>query len=74
MHVWVNYHNNSQKGLVLQLCSILFHEWKRECFWFLSDCKFNCHRKCAGGVPNDCAGDLSNPSGIESKYTIYGPG
>ena len=31
-------------------------------FWindFLSDCKFNCHRKCVPQVPKDCAGEMT---------------
>ena len=28
------------------------------CFILSTDCKFNCHKKCAPQVPKDCTGDL----------------
>ena len=34
---------------------------------YFSDCKFNCHKKCAPLVPKDCTGDL--PVG-ESMYAV----
>ncbi|XP_046557881.1 serine/threonine-protein kinase D3-like isoform X3 [Haliotis rubra] len=32
------------------------------------DCKFNCHRKCAPLVPNDCAGELPYRIAMEMDY------
>ncbi|XP_046557883.1 serine/threonine-protein kinase D3-like isoform X5 [Haliotis rubra] len=34
------------------------------------DCKFNCHRKCAPLVPNDCAGELPYRIAMETESLI----
>lgn len=59
-----NVHNYT-KPTVCQSCKKLLKGLFRQGMQ-CKDCKFNCHRKCAGNVPNDCAGDLSNPCGIEN--------
>lgn len=37
------------------------------CVLFLSDCKFNCHKRCLYKVPNDCLGETIGGKG---KYNL----
>lgn len=59
-----NVHNYT-KPTVCQSCKKLLKGLFRQGMQ-CKDCKFNCHRKCSSNVPNDCAGDLTNPCGIEN--------
>ena len=60
----------SFKGLFYQYFSIISHYsllmlcLKIDCLFFYSDCKFNCHKKCAEHVPKDCTGELPKIGGM----------
>ena len=45
----------------------IWSEWK--VFSFFSDCKFNCHKRCAYKVPNDCLGETIGGEGKHESVT-----
>ncbi|GAB1609612.1 serine/threonine-protein kinase D3-like [Argonauta hians] len=53
-----NVHNYT-KPTVCQFCKKLLKGLFRQGMQ-CKDCKFNCHRKCANSVPNECSGDMIN--------------
>lgn len=36
-----------------------------------SDCKFNCHKRCAAKVPNNCLGEVSRNGGKTRTHTLH---
>lgn len=36
----------------------------------VSDCKFNCHKRCAPKVPNNCLGEVSRNGG-KSNFRVF---
>ncbi|KAK7104400.1 hypothetical protein V1264_019124 [Littorina saxatilis] len=50
--------HNYKRPTVCQWCKRLLRGLFRQGVQ-CKDCKFNCHKKCATQVPNDCAGELS---------------
>jgi hypothetical protein len=55
------------------LCLMIFFFWS-VCFILKSswlDCRFNCHKRCAPKVPNNCLGEVTINGGREEVIAIF---